>query len=153
MIQIIQWLLEGTAGLTPEVKARFEDEGLCRRCGRCCYGAIRVKSRLVLLKDLPCKHLVHDRAGLAVCRIYPLRERTGYCHKVGPASIRKELFPPDCPYVAGLKGYGGKIEIPDADFDEIIPIIRNLLALIDQPDFVSPRRWQAFLRDRLGREA
>ena len=43
--------------IPPEIEQRFKEEELCRRCGLCCYGSVRYKGRLVIIKELPCRYL------------------------------------------------------------------------------------------------
>lgn len=149
MIKIFRGILEAATGITDEIKARFDDESLCRRCGLCCYGAVKVKSRMVLLRDLPCKHLGLDAEGKAFCGVYEVRELTGWCHRLTVESIRKELFPPDCPYMAGLPHYRGKVEISGQEFEEIMPILRNLFKIMDKPDYVRAGDWKRFINQTL----
>ena len=150
MLNLLRDLLAATAGVTPEIKARFRDEGLCRRCGQCCFGATRVKDRMVLLRDLPCKHLRVESEGRTECRIYPRREQTGFCHRLTVDSIRRELFPPDCPYVRGLPRYRGKVELSPAEFEAVKPILRNIFPLVDRPEYIRKKDWDRFLHHTLG---
>jgi len=150
MANIFSGILEAAAGITPEIKARFHLEKLCRRCGRCCYSGIRIKNKMVLLKDLPCKHLTYEPAGSAFCTVYQTRELTGWCNKISVESIRKELFPPDCPYVKNLPHYKGKIELSDQKFEEIKPVLRNVFKIMDKPDYVRGTDWERFIQITLG---
>jgi uncharacterized cysteine cluster protein YcgN (CxxCxxCC family) len=152
MTRIFRGILEAASGITPEIKARFGDEELCRRCGRCCYSGIRIKNKMVLLKDLPCKHLTYEPDGAAFCTVYQTRELTGWCNKISVESIRKELFPPDCPYVKDIAGYKGKIEIDAREFEEIKPILINAFKIADRPQYVRYSDWKKFLTHTLGME-
>ncbi len=143
-------MMEQMYGITPEIKERFENEDLCRRCGICCRSGTEVKGRMVLLKDLPCRHLSHEPGGKTYCRIYEHRERTGWCYKINLQGLQKKLFPPDCPYVQGLKGYKGKIELTDEQFQEVIPILRNLFPLVDRPEYIKKKDWDYFMGNVLG---
>jgi hypothetical protein len=145
MLNLLREFLEFVTRIPDQTLARFDDEGLCRRCGRCCVSATRVKGRMVMLPGLPCKYLVRLPQGPAACQIYEQRELTGFCHRITRESIRKELFPPDCPYVQGITGYQGKIELPPADFEAVTPILRNLFRLADRPEFVRKSDWDNFL--------
>lgn len=145
MAQILRTVLEAVSGVTPEIRARFNDESLCLRCGRCCYSAIKVKDRMVMLKDLPCRFLTYDPEGKAACRVYETRELTGWCNRINVASIRKELFPPDCPYMKDVPNYKGKVEIDDREFERIKPILKNVFKLVDKPEYVRHSDWKNFL--------
>jgi uncharacterized cysteine cluster protein YcgN (CxxCxxCC family) len=145
MARLFRGIVEAAAGITPEIRARFSDESLCRRCGRCCFSGVRVKDRMVLIRDLPCRYLCIESDGLTSCAVYSSRELTGWCHKVCPESIRKDLFAPDCPYVQGLPRYQGKVEISDSEFEEIKPILRDVFKLVDKPDYVRHSDWDRFL--------
>lgn len=76
-------------------------EALCRRCGRCCYEKILLQDH-VFTTGTPCAHL---DVATRLCRVYADR------HRVNPRCLTVEqgvewgVFPADCPYVAGLKGY------------------------------------------------
>lgn len=150
ILKIFRGLVEAVAGIPPEVKGRFADESLCRRCGQCCYSGIRVQERMILLRDLPCKHLSYEPDGKAVCLVYPVRERTGWCNKLSVESIRHELYPPTCPYVQGIHHYQGKIELSDAEFEEIKPILRKIFKGFPRPEYVRPSAWENFLARTLG---
>lgn len=150
MIKILRGLLEAATGITPGIRARFADESLCRRCGTCCHGAIRVQDRMVLLRDLPCRHLVRLPDGTCSCDVYALRHLTGWCHRITVESVRKELFPPSCPYMEGIAGYEGKVELSAEEFAAIIPILRKIFAGFPMPDYVRPGDWERFLRRTLG---
>ena len=150
MINLFRSLMESSLGVTPEIKERFKDDELCRRCGKCCYCATRVKDRMVLLRDLPCKYLTQDANGLAECSIYQQRFTTGFCLKTGTESIKKELYAPDCPYVQGLRNYGGKVELSPEEFEQIKPILRNIFKLFDRIDCVRKSDWDKFIHQTLG---
>lgn len=150
MIKLFRDLLEAGSGITPEIRNGFADEARCRRCGRCCHGAIRVQDRMILLEDLPCRHLRRGPDGLYACDVYAIRHLTGWCHRITVESIRKELFPPDCPYVREIKGYEGKITLPPGEFAATIPILRKIFDGFPQPDYVKKRDWDRFLRQTLG---
>ena len=147
---ILRGILEAAAGITPAIKAKFTDESLCRRCGVCCLTGVRVKDKMVLLPDLPCRHLSRPANGPCSCAVYPHRDLTGFCHRVNLESIRAELFAPDCPYVRDLPRYQGKTAVSPAEFDEIKPILRNLFKLLDKPDYARRADWDRFRCDILG---
>jgi hypothetical protein len=149
MARIFRGIVEAASGITPEIRARMSDESLCRRCGRCCFSGVRVKDRMVLIRDLPCRYLHIESDGQASCAVYASRELTGWCQKVCLESIRKDLFSPDCPYVQGLSRYQGKIEISEPEFDEIKPILRNVFKLVDKPDYVRFSDWDRFVHQVL----
>jgi len=91
-----------------------EWEALCTRCGKCCYDKVWRGSRL-LLTQTPCSFL-DTRTNTCTC--YPERfEREPLCMPIGPEIIEMGGLPVDCPYVAGLPGYQGPIEV-DKTLDE-----------------------------------
>ena len=152
MIKLFRSLLDAGSGITPEIRDGFSDEDRCRRCGRCCHGAIRVQDQMVLLPDLPCRHLRRQPDGLFSCDVYQIRDLTGWCHRITDESIRKELFPPDCPYVAGIKGYEGKVTLPPEEFETVIPILQKIFDGFPRPDYVKKRDWERFIHQTLGLE-
>lgn len=152
MSKILRGILEVATGITPPVKAQFQDEALCRRCGVCCLSGVRIKDKIVLLRELPCKYLAFEPDGLASCSVYPSRELTGWCHRVGVESVRRELFAADCPYVQGIPRYGGKIELSPEEFNEIKPILRNVFKLLAKPEYLRLSDWNRFRHDVLGLE-
>ena len=146
MSKLLRGVLEAATGITPEIRSRFSQEELCLRCGKCCFSAIKVKGRMVMLKDLPCKFLAFEPDGVATCTIYAWREKTGWCHRITVDSIRRELFPPDCPYMEGLPHYQGKLELSYREFEEIKPILKNAFRIIDKPEYLRRSDWELFLR-------
>ncbi|HUT54605.1 MAG TPA: hypothetical protein VM658_14540 [bacterium] len=149
MARIFRGIIEAATGITPEIRARFADESLCRRCGRCCLSGVRVKDRMIMIPDLPCRYLRSEPGGKTSCAVYQSRGLTAWCQKVCVESIRKDLFGPDCPYVQGLPHYHGKIEISEDEFDEITPILRNVFKLVDKPDYVRHSDWDRFVHQVL----
>ncbi len=145
MSKIVKSILEYATGVTPEIKARFGDESVCQRCGVCCHAAIKIKEDMVLLRDLPCKYLSYKENGEAVCGVYQVREMTGWCHKISVESIRKELFPPSCPYIQGIAGYKGKVELKGEKFEEVKPILVKIFKGFPQPDYVRKSDWDRFI--------
>ncbi len=150
MIKLVRGILEAAGNITPEIKSRFKDEGLCKRCGRCCYAGIRIKGRMILLPGLPCKYLGFHPGGKAFCTVYQIRDVTGWCNKVSAGSVRKELFPPDCPYVEGIPDYRGKIVLSDSEFEQIKPILCNIFKGFQRPDYLRPGDWSRFIHHTLG---
>jgi uncharacterized protein len=143
--RICRGLLESATGITPEIKKRFDEENVCKRCGWCCFSAVRIKGVMVILEDLPCKHLVENENGKKICAVYEERESTGWCWKIGVESIRKELFPPSCGYVQDLPHYKGKILLPPEKFEKTIPILIKIFKGFPKPDYVSAKSWLNFL--------
>ena len=85
-----------------------EWEALCTHCGKCCYDKVWKGKRLLLLKS-PCGFL---DTGNNRCTCYPDRfEREPLCMPIGPEIIEMGGLPEDCPYVQGLPGYRGPIEV------------------------------------------
>jgi len=133
-----------------EVLARFADESLCRRCGRCCHAAIRVQGRFVLLVDLPCRHLEKFGDGRTRCRLYVRREQTGFCNKLSEESVRRNLFPPDCPYMQGIPYYSGKLTPSAAEFQALLPRLREIFRDYPRPEAIAGRDWERFIHEVLG---
>lgn len=150
LARLLRGLMEAMIGVPPEFKNRFADESLCRRCGRCCYCGVKVQGRMVALKDLPCKHLDYLPDGRAACQVYPLREKTGWCHPISVESVRKELYPADCPYLEGLAGYRGKTDLSAEEFESLTPVLRKIFKRRPKPEYVRARDWERFIRDTLG---
>jgi hypothetical protein len=149
-IRLLQLLRQPGYEIPRAVEARFDDEGLCRRCGSCCHSAIKVGGRLVLLLDLPCRYLTRAADGRACCRIYARREKTGFCNKLSRESVARDLFPPDCPYVQGIPRYQGKIAVNPEEFQGLRPDLREIFRDYPQPAAVSARHWRRFRREVLG---
>lgn len=149
IMRIFRDIMAVTTGITPEIKERFADEGLCRRCGICCHSSIRIKDKMVLLKDLPCKYLIIREDEKTFCSVYNIKELTGWCHRISPESVRKQLFPSDCPYVEGISHYKGKIDLPKEEFEEIKPILKNIFKGLPRPEYVRPRHWDNFIVNTL----
>lgn len=147
---IFRGLVEALDRVPPEARARFSDENLCRRCGKCCFCGTRVKDSMVGFRELPCKYLEFGEDGLASCSIYEWKDQTDFCQSVGIESIRSELFPPDCPYVEGIKDYQGKIFLAEDQLDEVLPILGNVFKLFECPAYIRQEDWNRFLKTRLG---
>lgn len=76
-------------------------EALCRRCGRCCYEKYVVEER-VFTSRKPCPHLdVKTRC----CKVYEQRRKVNPRCVTVAEGINMGVFPADCPYVQGVKGY------------------------------------------------
>jgi hypothetical protein len=135
--------------ITPEIMARFKDESLCRRCGLCCHSGVRHKGRMILLKDLPCKHLVYETENFSRCRIYDRREEISWCNKVSVRNVARGLFPEDCPYVQGIKNYSGKVVLSEDEFKEILPELRRVFHDYPRPEYISEATWNRFIYEVL----
>ena len=83
-----------------------EHEGLCRRCGGCCYEKITVDGHVFTTRT-PCPYLdVGDNR----CTVYERRfEVNPRCLDV-PGGVRFHVFPGDCPYVRDLPDYEPPVE-------------------------------------------
>jgi len=148
-LRLFQSLISPAHKIPPEAEARFADESLCRRCGRCCHSAMRLQGKFVLLKDLPCRHLAWEEDGRACCRIYARREETGYCNQLSRDSVGRNLFPPDCPYMDGIPGYQGKVEVREDEFQALLPELRKIFHDYPRPGAVTQRDWDHFRREVL----
>jgi uncharacterized protein len=81
--------------------SRAHREDVCKRCGRCCYAKVIVDDE-IYYTDIPCQHL---DVATNLCTVYERRfEVDEDCLRV-EEGIRHRVFPGDCPYVKGLKGY------------------------------------------------
>jgi uncharacterized protein len=77
-------------------------EGICSRCGKCCYEKVDLGGGVVRYLDEPCRHLDTDTN---LCKVYLNR------HEVEPdcISLTEELvrslgwMPEECAYVAHIK--------------------------------------------------
>ncbi len=148
--RILDGIVEAFVGITPEIKERFGKEDLCSRCGECCHASIRLKKTMVLLPDLPCKFLSRLPDGRTYCTVYPIRDLTGWCREISAESVRRELFPPQCPYVAGLANYGGKIKLEGQEFEKLIPDLRKIFKGFSRPEYVREEDWRRFKQKTLG---
>jgi hypothetical protein len=83
-------------------------EGICRRCGRCCYQKLLLGD-IVVYTNVPCPHLDLETK---LCTVYERR------HEVNPDclgvedGLRRGVFRADCPYAEGVPGYRPPIEDP-----------------------------------------
>lgn len=128
--------------LTPEQKRRFKDESLCNHCGGCCYLSFEVDDETVIVPELPCRNLYFNDAGESRCRIYKTRLETDFCHKVSTRTVKWGLFPNECPYVEGIKGYKGKIWLHERP--EMRRRILEEFGDIGRPDYIRARDWIRF---------
>lgn len=79
-----------------------EWEGLCKRCGRCCYEKIEFEGR-VYYTDKPCDRLDPDTL---LCTVYLDRHVIKpECTPLTGEILQRGILPRDCPYVAGIVGY------------------------------------------------
>ena len=78
------------------------------------------------------------------------RELTGWCHKLGAESVKKELYPPSCPYMEGINNYQGKLELPETEFEQIKPILIKIFNGFPRPEYVKKSDWHKFLHQTLG---
>jgi len=101
----------------------------------------------VLLRDLPCRHLAREENGQTRCRIYSRREETGFCNKLDRSSVRRNLFPPDCPYLQGIPGYQGKVKLSEAEFESLRPALARIFQDYPRPEAVTKRDWDHFLHE------
>lgn len=148
-VRLFRGILEAVTGIDEQARRRFDDESLCQRCGKCCHAAIRVEDRMVLLSDLPCRYLACREDGRALCTVYHLRELTGWCYQTSVESVRKELYPPECPYVQGIPHYRGKIELSPEEFEEIKPVLRKIFKGWPRPGYVTAKAWERFIHQTL----
>lgn len=94
-------------------------EDLCRRCGLCCYAKVIIRGE-IYYTDIPCHHL-DTRTNL--CTVYERRfEVEPDCLTV-EEGIKCRVFPADCPYVKGLKGY--RAPHIDCDREEMGRVYRD----------------------------
>lgn len=84
------------------MKKQPEWEGLCRRCGRCCYEKEQFEGR-IYYTSVPCRFL--DLETL-LCRVYGDRHRRRKgCAPITPSVVAMGVLPADCPYVGGQQDY------------------------------------------------
>jgi len=132
--------------IPPEVEARFSDEGLCQRCGLCCYGSIPYQGKLTIILDLPCRYLIKEGEAKTHCAVYPNRKKIAqWCQSVSPKSIAHGLFPNSCPYVQGIQGYQGKIVISYQDSPQFYNFLQKTFRHQTCPEYLKESDWQNFL--------
>ncbi len=127
------------------IKKRFEDESLCKKCGKCCYQGFVVCGYYVIMPELPCKHLVSDGAGHMICNVYDKRDGLEWCNNVCAATVRQGLFPPDCAYVRGVVNYHGKILPPKGEEERIRKALFRRVKKTSCPDYLKQEDWLRFL--------
>ncbi len=147
--RILQGLAVNHFRISPEIRARFDDESVCRRCGLCCHSGVTLKGRLILLKDLPCKYLFYETQSFASCRVYSRREELGWCNKMNAWNVAKGLFPDDCPYVRDIKGYSGKKIVSEEELVKLLPDLRKVFRNYPRPEYISTLTWNRFLYEVL----
>ena len=81
--------------------AATDNDGLCRRCGRCCYAKV-VFGDDIFCTDIPCPLL---NVATKRCTVYERRFAVNPDCLTVEEGIKYRVFPADCPYVAGLEGY------------------------------------------------
>jgi len=132
-----------------EFDSRFDDESLCRKCGRCCYGSIHYRGRLMIIRELPCRYLAPMDEHSSLCAIYDHRqEHALWCQKVSRESVSNGLFPKDCPYVRGIKGYHGKIYPAPEEAERFYGWLKKIFSDQPRPEYLSEFHWAAF-REKL----
>lgn len=78
-------------------------EGLCRRCGECCFEKWVDEDEVIRYTRIPCRHLdIVERS----CRVYHKRFEVGEgCVKLTPEVVRRvKWLPKDCAYRRLLEG-------------------------------------------------
>jgi hypothetical protein len=127
--------------------ARFDDESLCRKCGTCCYGSIHYRGRLIIIRELPCKYLAPMDEHSSLCTIYDHRqEHARWCQRVSRESVSNGLFPNDCPYVRGIRGYHGKIYPRPEESAKFYAWLKKIFSGQPRPEYLKETDWQKFLQ-------
>jgi uncharacterized cysteine cluster protein YcgN (CxxCxxCC family) len=133
-----------------EIEARFPDESLCQKCGRCCYGSIPRGGTLIIISELPCRYLVRSDDHTATCSIYGNRHAVAkWCQTVNRKSVNQGLFPADCPYVRGIPNYRGKAALAENDREEFYRWVKDIFDGQPRPDYLAEKDWNLFF-ERLG---
>ena len=89
-------------------------ESLCKKCGRCCRRKVAIEG-VVFWTPFWCPHLDRETK---LCREYARRhDASPSCLSI-PEAIAKRALPTDCPYVAGMEGYRGPVELRFWDMPE-----------------------------------
>jgi hypothetical protein len=129
-----------------EFDARFADESLCKKCGRCCYGSIQYRGKLAIIRELPCKYLLPHDNKTNTCSIYSERQTIAkWCQRVSRESVHNGLFPDDCPYVAGIPGYRGKMFLSGEEEIKYYSWLRKIFTDQPKPEYLNESDWQRFL--------
>jgi len=96
------------------------DESLCEKCGRCCCRKFLLGDR-VYFTPFFCAHLDPKTR---LCRVYRYRRKVNpECIPV-EVGLARQVFPLDCPYVAGREGYSPPVE--DLDFFGLGELAREI---------------------------
>lgn len=128
-------------------------EGLCTRCGLCCFSSVEVPDgRQMLVPELHCQfaELGESATGApeARCTVYGERHELAksWCMPLAKALARGAM-PDACPYVQNIPGYKGAF-VPDADlYVNLKPVIRKALSPDgDKPAWARADQWEAFSR-------
>lgn len=91
-------------------------EGICKRCGLCCFEKWVEGDGTVHVTPIPCRYLdVVTRT----CKVYHKRfEVDERCVKLTPEVVRSvNWLPEDCAYVVYLRNRGELNEGPESDAD------------------------------------
>jgi len=123
-------------------------EGLCHRCGLCCYAAVKLdkSNGSVFIPELRCKHLsIVDNK--SQCDVYSCRHAVtkGFCLPLEEA-ISKGTFPNNCPYVKGMPGYEGPVALSDETYNAIKPQLKKHVTQQGMPPWASKDDWDKFLK-------
>ena len=86
--------------------ADSDHEARCRRCGQCCHEKLLVGEH-VIQTDSPCAHL---EPSARTCRVYAERYRRNIRCLTVAEGLAAGIFPADCPYVAGVRGYRAPVD-------------------------------------------
>ena len=96
-------------------------EELCTRCGKCCTEKVEVDGTIYISKKY-CRFLDPETK---LCTVYENRfEAEPGCMEV-PEGVKAGIFPADCPYIEGIKGYKPAVE--EWDDPAVDEAIRELI--------------------------
>lgn len=124
-------------------------ERACVHCGACCKARVVIGGVPVQVPALWCKHLRVDGDGKSQCAIYGRRhELAPWCERL-EAAIAKGLYPPDCPYVAGLEPYRGTVMLDEPSYRLAEEALHRFLRTKPCPEWADPVAWAAYVGTRV----
>ena len=127
------------------IKEQFQNEEICKRCGKCCYQGFMVYGYYIMAPELPCKYLVPSDNGQQICGVYNKRHELSWCNAVNISTVRKGLFPADCVYVQGMINYHGKTLTPKDHKERIRKALLKRLKFTSCPEYLRKEDWRRFI--------
>ena len=112
--------------MTTKVDARLSDDTLCRRCGVCCMGTLRINGRPVAVRGLACRYLQNQGSGRYGCLVYARRHAVApWCLSVEQA-LAAGVLARDCPYrVPDEEATDAPVLLSESQERRLGPLIRE----------------------------